>query len=115
MLFYPFGFMGYGFRGLPGKPPNVWSTVMDDNDELCRRFFTEANSSCYHRQYAALQAVFVDGVKPHEVAQRFGYSLGGLRQLIHAFRKSVRQGAPTPFFDSQPSVGQRTPQRRRSA
>ena len=39
-----------------------------------------------HRQYEALRAYFVDQLPGKEVADRFGYSLGSLHQLVHEFR-----------------------------
>jgi hypothetical protein len=39
-----------------------------------------------HRQYEALRAYFVDQLRGQEVADRFGYTLGSFRQLVHEFR-----------------------------
>ena len=57
------------------------------------RFFLEpANST--HRQYEALRAVFVEGLPCAQAAERFGYSPGSFRVLIHRFRHNPVR----PFF-----------------
>lgn len=60
--------------------------------DLARVFLEPANST--HRQYEALRAFFVDGLSGAEVAQRFGYTPGSFRVLVHQFRRSPRR----PFF-----------------
>ena len=47
-----------------------------------------------HRQYEALRAFFVDGVRGVEVARRFGYTPGSFRVLVHGFRQNPHR----PFF-----------------
>ena len=78
-------------------------------DTSCRQFFTDADSATYHRQYEALRAVFVDGLRQDEVADRYGYTHGSMRQLVHQFRTAIRSGSPPPFFKSPSSAGPRTP------
>jgi hypothetical protein len=78
-------------------------------DPSCRRFFTDAGSATYHRQYEALRAVFVDGLRQDDVADRYGYTHGSLRQLVHQFRTAIRSGSPPPFFKSRRSAGRRAP------
>ena len=78
-------------------------------DTSCRQFFTHADSTTFHRQYEALRAVFVDGLRQDEVADRYGYTHGSLRQLVHQFRTAIRSGSPPPFFKSPSSAGPRTP------
>jgi transposase len=57
------------------------------------RFFLEpANST--HRQYEALRAYFVEGLPSREAAQRFGYTPGSFRTLVHQFRHDPQR----PFF-----------------
>ena len=57
------------------------------------RFFLEpANAT--HRQYEALRAFFVEGRPVAEIAQRFGYSPGGVRVMVHKFRQAPER----PFF-----------------
>jgi hypothetical protein len=75
----------------------------------CRRFFLEADSATYHRQYEALRAIFVDGLPQNDVADRFGYTYGSMRQLVHRFRTAIRSDSPPPFFKRPKSAGRRTP------
>src|SRR3954465_7457332 len=66
---------------------------MDDNSNdrltLARRFLEPSNSN--HRQYEALRAFFVDGVPSAQAAQRFGYTRGSFRVLVHEFRKQRKR------------------------
>jgi hypothetical protein len=78
-------------------------------DISCRQFFMAADSATYHRQYEALRAIFVDGLRQNDVADRFGYTHGSLRQLVHQFRTAIRSGSPPPFFESRRSAGRQTP------
>ena len=78
------------------------------DDTHCRRFFLDADTATYHRQYEALRAVFVDGLRQHDVADRYGYTHGSLRQLVHQFRTAIRWDSPPPFFRSRESEGRRT-------
>jgi hypothetical protein len=67
--------------------------------DLAQAFLTPRNST--HRQYEALRACFVDRLPAAEVAQRFGYTVGSLRQLAHQFRRDpARQ-----FFAEPPRPG----------
>lgn len=74
----------------------------------CRRFFLDADSATYHRRYEALRAFFVDGLPQNEVADKYGYTHGSMRQLVHQFRTAIRSDSPPPFFKSRGSVGRRT-------
>jgi hypothetical protein len=76
-------------------------------DTSCRQFFTDADSATYHRQYEALRAIFVDGLRQNDVADRYGYTHGSLRQLVHQFRAAIHSGSPPPFFESRRSAGRR--------
>jgi hypothetical protein len=78
-------------------------------DPSCRQSFTDADSATYHRQYEALRAIFVDGLRQNDVADRYGYTHGSLRQLVHQFRIAIGSGSPPPFFKSPRSVGRHTP------
>jgi transposase len=51
-----------------------------------RRFFAQP-ATARQRQYEALRAVFVEGLRSAEAARRFGYSPGAFRVLCHAFRR----------------------------
>ena len=74
----------------------------------CRRFFLDADSATYHRQYEALRAIFVDGLTQNDVADKFGYTHGSMRQLVYQFRTAIRSDSPPPFFKSPRSAGRRT-------
>src|SRR5437588_521490 len=57
------------------------------------RFFLEpANAT--QRQYEALRAYFVEGASSKQAAQRFGYTPGSFRTLVHQFRQDPQR----PFF-----------------
>ena len=60
--------------------------------DLARIFLEPANST--QRQYEALRAFFVEGLSGAEVAERFGYTPGSFRVLVHQFRQHPRR----PFF-----------------
>jgi hypothetical protein len=77
-------------------------------DSRCQRFFRDANSTTYHRQYEALRAVFVEGLPQNEVAAKYGFTHGSLRQLVHEFRTAIRSNSPPPFFKSPSSAGRLT-------
>jgi hypothetical protein len=66
------------------------------DDSICRRFFLEPRQTS-HRRYEALRAIFVDGLRLNEVADRFGYRPAALRSLISRFRAGRRAGSPPPF------------------
>lgn len=51
------------------------------------RAFLEPTSAP-HRQYEALRAFFVDGLRSADVARRFGYTTGSFRVLCHGFRRN---------------------------
>ncbi len=53
--------------------------------DLAQVFLVPENAA--HRQYEALRAYFVDGLPGFEVANRFGYTVGSLYQLVHEFRQ----------------------------
>jgi hypothetical protein len=59
------------------------------------RFFL-APDNPRHRQYEALRAYFVEQLPSHEVARRFGYSVGAFRVLCHEFRHDA--GKQAGFF-----------------
>jgi transposase len=66
------------------------------DDSTLQLFFLQP--SCpQQRQYEALRAVFVDGISQKEAAQRFGYSYGSFRLLVHQFRSACSGGSPPPF------------------
>lgn len=52
-------------------------------------FLQPANST--HRQYEALRAYFVEGLKAEKAASRFGYTTGSFRMLVHQFRRDPQR------------------------
>jgi hypothetical protein len=62
----------------------------------CRSFFAHPTQTL-HRRYEALRAVFLDQRPLTEVAQRFGYRYGTLRNLVAEFRARSRSGQFPPF------------------
>lgn len=78
------------------------------DDTHCRQFFLDADSTTYHRQYEALRAIFVEGLPQNDVAARYGFTHGSMRQLVHGFRNAMRSGSPPPFFKRPSSAGRPT-------
>ena len=73
-----------------------------------QRFFLQPKTTA-HRQYEALRAFVVEGVSGKEAAQRFGYTEGSFRLLVHGFRRdpdrqffvsSRKRGRPATQTDS---------------
>jgi hypothetical protein len=75
------------------------------DDTRCRQFFLDADRTTYHRRYEALRAVFVEGLPQNEVAARFGFTHGSMRQLVHGFRDAMRSGSLPPFFKRPSPAG----------
>jgi hypothetical protein len=69
--------------------------------DRCRQFFLEADSATYQRQYEALRAIFVDGLPQTDVADKYGYTQGSMRQLVHQFRTAIRSDSPPPFSGAE--------------
>jgi hypothetical protein len=61
------------------------------DDSALRDYFLRPSCPS-QRQYEALRAVFVEGLSQKDVAQRFGYSYGALRQLVLEFRSTFSAG-----------------------
>jgi hypothetical protein len=72
----------------------------EDITPFARRFLEPRNAT--HRQYEALRAYFVEGLKSAEAAARFGYSPGSFRVLCHQFRRD-----PDRAFFVEPRLGPR--------
>jgi len=64
--------------------------------DLANTFLTPQNFN--HRQYEALRGYFVEQLPASEVAERFGYTVGSLHQLVHQFRQN-----PQRQFFAEPS------------
>jgi hypothetical protein len=62
-----------------------------------RLFFLEPEGDS-HRLYEALRAVFVDGCRQKDVAERFGFSYAAFRQQVHQFRAACATGQASPFL-----------------
>jgi hypothetical protein len=84
----------------------------------CQDFFLRP-TQVLHRQYEAVRAVFVEHRPLPEVAQQFGYSYGGLRNLVADFRARCRTGQMPPFSRNRaaavravPAPGRRRANRR---
>jgi len=82
------------------------------DDTACCRFFLEP-SCAPPRQYEALRAVFLDGCRQKDVAERFGYSYQAFRQLVGQFRARCADGQPPPFFAPRGRGRRRAPAPRR--
>jgi hypothetical protein len=70
--------------------------------DLAQVFLTPQNTT--HRQYEALRAYFVEQQPGPQVAERFGYTLGSLHQLVHQFRGEPERR----FFVESPAPGSKT-------
>jgi len=57
-----------------------------ENLTPCRSAFL-CPTNATHRQYEALRAFFIEGLKSVETAKRFGYTPGSFRVLTHQFRQ----------------------------
>src|SRR5580658_1690213 len=53
-------------------------------------------SESNHRQYEALRAYFVEGLRSAEAAARFGYTPGSFRSLVHQFRQNPQRSFFVP-------------------
>jgi hypothetical protein len=67
------------------------------DDTSCRLFFLQPADPS-QRLYEALRAVFVDGCRQKDVAQRFGCDYDAFRQQVHQFRTTCAAGQTTPFL-----------------
>ena len=86
------------------------------DDTPCQRFFLEPDQPL-HRRYAALRAVFIDGLSLQAVAEQFGSTYHTVRSWVRDFRAACRGGQVPPFSPSRAWAGQlakATPGRRPS-
>jgi hypothetical protein len=74
------------------------------DDSMCRRFFLEPEQST-HRRYEALRAIFVEGLPPNQVADRFGYRLAALRSLVSRFGSSSGRRPALRFLGGRYRLG----------
>ena len=82
------------------------------DDTPCHRFFLQPADSS-QRRYEALRAVFVDGCRQKDAAERFGYSFDAFRQHVHEFRAACTSGQPPPFSARGRADGRPPPRDRR--
>jgi hypothetical protein len=66
------------------------------DDTPCRLFFLEPTGDS-QRLYEALRAVFIDGCRQKDVAERFGFRFDAFRQQVHQFRAACAAGQLPPF------------------
>jgi hypothetical protein len=83
------------------------------DDTLARRFFLQPAAQ-QQRLYEALRAVFVEGCRQKDTAERFGYGYAAFRQHVTRFRARCASGQLPPFSPRRRrgSVRPLTPARR---
>ena len=84
------------------------------DDTRCSRFFLQPAGDG-QRLYEALRAVFVDGRRQKDVAERFGYSFDAFRQQVLLFRAGCACGQPPPFSARARAAGHRASPKRRDS
>lgn len=67
-----------------------------------RRFFLQPTADP-QRLYEALRAVFLEGCRQKDVADRFGYDYAAFRQQVTRFRARCAVGQPPPFSRHRPA------------
>jgi len=67
----------------------MYNNKLNKLTKWTRAFLEPANPT--HRQYEALRAFFVDGLPGKKVAERFGYTDGSFRVLVHQFRQNPKR------------------------
>ena len=72
------------------------------DDTPARRFFLQPSADP-HCLYEALRAVFVEGCRQKDVADRYGYDYAAFRQQVTRFRARCAAGRSPPF--SPPPAG----------
>jgi hypothetical protein len=77
------------------------------DDSVLRQFFLQPKDPG-QRRYEAVRAVVVDRCLVSEVAQRFGFAYGSLRNLVSQCRAQVQLGLIPPFLLSTPFKTGRT-------
>ena len=71
------------------------------DDSLSQQFFLEPRTPL-QRRYEALRAVILERQPLTEVAPRFGYAYGTLRNLVSQFRGQCRAKHVPPFLPRRP-------------
>ena len=70
---------------------------MIDDTEIYQ-FFIEPSTPA-QRQYEALRAYFIDRLPQQTIAERFGYTVNTVRNMVYEFRQQFRN-QEAPFFNS---------------
>ncbi len=83
------------------------------DDTPARRFFLQPGADT-QRLYEALRAVFVDGCRQKDVADRFGYDDAAFRQQVTRFRARCAAGQSPPFSPRPRAAAQRPHVRNRT-
>ncbi|MEK6233846.1 MAG: hypothetical protein N2C14_03955 [Planctomycetales bacterium] len=68
--------------------------MIDDTSVL--RFFIEPSTPA-QRQYEALRAFFMERTSQQDIADRFGYTINTVRNMVYEFR----HGRLSPFFKTE--------------
>jgi hypothetical protein len=66
------------------------------DDPRCQQFFLQPGQT-QQKRYEAVRAVVVDQQPLLDVARRFGFAYGSLRNLISQFYDQIRAGQTPPF------------------
>jgi DNA-directed RNA polymerase specialized sigma24 family protein len=73
-----------------------------------RRFFLQPTAAP-QRLYEALRAVFLEGCRQKDIADRFGYDYAAFRRQVTRFRARCAAGQPPPFSRQRPTRACRFP------
>ena len=66
------------------------------DDPRWQQFFVDPQLT-QQRRYEAIRPVILEGEPAQDVAARFGFTHGTLRNLVSQFRACIRQGRTPPF------------------
>jgi hypothetical protein len=78
-------------------------------DNTSARLFFLQPTGDPQRLYEALRAVFVDGCRQKDVAERFGFRFDAFRQQVCQLRDGCVSGQPPPFSPRGRAAGPRVP------
>jgi len=74
------------------------------DDPRCEQFFLDP-CQLLQRRYEALRAFFVERQPLPDLARRFGFAHGTLRNLVCQFRAQYQTGHVPPFSSNRRSAG----------
>ena len=83
------------------------------DDPRWQQFFSDPQAAP-QRRYEAIRAVTIDQQPMAEVAERFGFTCGTVRNLVSQFRACIRQGRTPPFSPPRRADGWLKPPRKRN-